>query len=216
MKALKNSSKYKKIALILSLCALILWAILGTGASMAWFSDTSPEINNIFHFADLDIEVEHLLTDGNWEKVDSTVQIFNNEALYEPGYTQVVYLRVRNAGDCEFNFNTAVNVTKKVVATNYYDEDLDLCKYLKFGFVTDSSFDNLKDRLSERDKAKFYADSDLNAYSSDTLLINKNETKYVALVVTMPEMVGNEANYSGDTQPMVELGVIFKAEQVVG
>ena len=32
---------YKKIALSLALCLLLIWGLLGTGASLAWFKDTS-------------------------------------------------------------------------------------------------------------------------------------------------------------------------------
>lgn len=35
----------------------------------------------------------------------------------------------------------------------------------------------------------------------------------MALVVRMPEEVGNEANYRGDDIPKVELGIIVKADQ---
>ena len=92
----KKNIPYKRIALALSLCALIIWGILGAGTSLAWFTDTSTELNNIFHFAEFDVEVSHRLTDGKWEPVDSKTKIFDEEALYEPGYVQVVYLKVKN------------------------------------------------------------------------------------------------------------------------
>ena len=55
MKSQAKNRLYKRIAFIISLVALVVWVILGTGASLAWFSDTSPEINNIFHFADFEL-----------------------------------------------------------------------------------------------------------------------------------------------------------------
>ena len=108
----------KKIALVLSLCALIAWGILGTGASLAWFKDTTPDINNIFHFADFDLVVSHQLTDGKWEEIDEKTKLFDENALYEPGYVQVVYLRVENQGTVPFRFHTAVNVNGCNTATN--------------------------------------------------------------------------------------------------
>ena len=79
MKPQAKKTPYKRIALALSLCALLIWAILGTGASLAWFTDTSPEINNIFHFAEFDLVVSHRLTDGKWQEVDSQTKIFDEE-----------------------------------------------------------------------------------------------------------------------------------------
>ena len=66
MKPQVKKTPYKRIALALTLCLLILWGVLGTSASLAWFADTSPEINNIFHVADFDLVVSHRLTDGKW------------------------------------------------------------------------------------------------------------------------------------------------------
>ena len=62
-----KKTPYKRIALVLSLLALIVWGILGTGTSLAWFTDTSPEINNIFHFADFELEVSHYIGEEKWE-----------------------------------------------------------------------------------------------------------------------------------------------------
>ena len=136
MKTQANKTAYKRIALALSLCALILWGILGTGASLAWFTDTSPEINNIFHFAEFDLVVSHRLTDGKWQEVDSQTKIFDEEALYEPGYVQVVYLKVENKGTVPFEFSTAVNVNGCIEATNVFGQRFMLQDYLKFGLTT--------------------------------------------------------------------------------
>ena len=83
MKPKHKKTPYKRIALALSLCALIIWGILGTGASLAWFTDTSPEINNIFHFADFELEVSHRLTDGKWESIDGKTDVFDDEGLID-------------------------------------------------------------------------------------------------------------------------------------
>ena len=48
---------YKKITLALSLCLILMWTTLGTGSTLAWFTDSTPEIKNIFHFAEFDLEV---------------------------------------------------------------------------------------------------------------------------------------------------------------
>ena len=45
-------NKYSRVAMAISIVVLILWSIMGTGTSLAWFTDTDEEINNIFHFAD--------------------------------------------------------------------------------------------------------------------------------------------------------------------
>ena len=214
MKPQAKKTPYKRIALALSLCALIVWCILGTGASLAWFTDTSPEINNIFHFAEFDLVVSHRLTDGKWEEVDSQTKIFDEEALYEPGYVQVVYLKVENKGTLPFEFYTSVNVNGCIVATNVFGQEFMLQDYLKFGVTTADSEDAMKNSVPNREKAVEIADMPLHNYDSETAVLNPGATKYIALIVRMPEEVGNVANYRGNTVPKVELGITVKADQI--
>ena len=214
MKPQAKKRIYKQIALALSLCALIVWCILGTGASLAWFTDTSPEINNIFHFSEFDLVVSHRLTDGKWEEVDGQTKIFDEEALYEPGYVQVVYLKVENKGTIPFEFYTAVNVNGCIEATNVFGQRFMLQDYLKFGITTADSEDAMKNSVPDREKAVEIADMPLHNYDTETAVLNPGATKYIALIVRMPEEVGNVANYRGDTVPEVDLGITVKADQI--
>lgn len=214
MKPQAKKRIHKQIALALSLCALIVWCILGTGASLAWFTDTSPEINNIFHFSEFDLMVSHRLTDGKWEEVDSKTKIFDEEALYEPGYVQVVYLKVENKGTIPFEFYTAVNVNGCIEATNVFGQRFMLQDYLKFGITTADSEDAMKNSVPDRNAAVKLADMPLHNYDTETAVLNPGATKYIALIVRMPEEVGNVANYRGDTIPEVDLGITVKADQI--
>lgn len=214
MKSQAKKKIYKQIALALSLCALIVWCILGTGASLAWFSDTTPEINNIFHFADFELEVSHRLTDGSWESIDGKTDIFDDNALYEPGYVQVVYLKVENKGTMPFEFSTAVNVNGCIEATNVFGQRFMLQDYLKFGLTTANSESEMKNSIPDREAAVKIADMPLHNYDTETATLAAGATKYIALIVRMPEEVGNIANYRGDTVPKVELGITVKAEQI--
>ena len=215
MKPNAKKTPYKRIALALSLCALLIWAILGTGASLAWFTDTSPEINNIFHFGEFDLVVSHRLTDGKWEEVDSQTKVFDEKALYEPGYVQVVYLKVENKGDRDFKFSTAVNVNGCIVATNVFGQDFMLQDYLKFGIKTADTEEEMKNSIPDRESAVEIASEPLhNYYETGAFELAPGGTKYIALIVRMPEEVGNVANYRGDTVPKVELGITVKADQI--
>lgn len=206
---------YKKIALALSLCFLIVWGVLGTGASLAWFTDTSNELNNIFHFSDFELKVSHRTEDGNWEIVDSETKIFDENALYEPGYVQVVYLKVENLGDRPFTFHTAVNVNDCVIATNVFGQKFMLQDFLKFGVASADTEAEMDNSVITRDKAEQIANMPLhNYYETDTAVLDAHGTKYIAIIVRMPEEVTNVANYRGEDIPEVELGITVKAEQI--
>lgn len=214
MKHQAKKRPYKRIALSLSLCALIVWGIIGTGASLAWFADTSEQVTNIFHFADFELAVSHRLSDGKWEKVDSQTKIFDEKALYEPGYVQVVYLKVENKGDRDFKFYTAVNVNGCSIATNVFGQPFLLQDYLKFGVTTSDSEEEMKNSVPNRKSAVEIADMPLHNYDTDTAVLSPGKTKYIAIIVRMPEDVGNIANYREDPIPIVELGITVKADQI--
>lgn len=204
---------YKRIAFALSLCLLVIWVILGTGTSLAWFTDTTPKIKNIFHFAEFDLEVSHLLDNGEWEIVDEQTKIFDEEALYEPGYVQVVYLKVKNKGTRDFKFYSSVNVNDCTVATNVFGSSFFLQDYLKFGVTVNYNENDMLNGVSDREVAKELAYMPLHNYHTDTAILKPQNEAYIALIVRMPEEVDNVANYRGDVKPNVELGITVKATQ---
>lgn len=204
---------YKRIAFALSLCLLVIWGILGTGTSLAWFTDTTPKIKNIFHFAEFDLEVSHLLDNGEWEIVDEQTKIFDEEALYEPGYVQVVYLKVKNKGTRDFKFYSSVNVNDCTVATNVFGSSFFLQDYLKFGVTVNYNENDMLNGVSDREVAKELAYMPLHNYHTDTAVLKPQNEAYIALIVRMPEEVDNVANYRGDVKPNVELGITVKATQ---
>ena len=209
----KKKTPYKRIALVLSLCALIIWGILGTGATLAWFTDTSEEVTNIFHTANFDLEVFHRTDEYKWESIDGKTDIFDDEALYEPGYVQVIYLKVENKGDRAFDFYTAISVRGSTTAINVFGQKFWLHEHLKFGVAIAKTEEEMEEAVSTREKANAIATMRLQNYDTDVAALDPGETAYLALVVRMPKEVGNEANYRGGDLPKVELGIIVKAEQ---
>ena len=205
---------YRRIALAFSLFFLLVWGLMGTGASLAWFTDTSTEINNIFHFAEFDLEVSHRLPDGTWEPVTGQTKIFDENALYEPGYTQVVYLQVKNKGTVPFRFHTAVNVNGCIIATNVFGQHFSLQDYLLFGVAHADTEAGMDAKVADRKTAQQLADMKLHAYHTDSAVLDAGDTVYIALVVWMPEEVDNVANYRGDIVPSVDLGITVKADQI--
>ena len=177
---------YKRIALALSLCAIFIWAILGTGASLAWFTDTSEEVNNIFHFANFELAVSHRTDEGKWESIDGKTDIFDDDALYEPGYVQVVYLKIENKGDRAFDFYTAVSVTDYTAATNVYGQHFLLQDYLKFGIAVAETEAEMNEKVATRAQANEIATMKLSRYETDVAALGSGETAYMALVVRMP------------------------------
>lgn len=205
---------FTKTALALSVCLMIIWCILGTGSSIAWFVDESPEIRNNFNFAEFDLVVSHKTEDG-YEEIKADTKIFDDKALYEPGYVQVVYLKIENKGTVGFDYDFAVvpNLQTIVRAKNVYGQEIYLPEFLKFGVVFADSEAELTQMLETRDLAKQRATTALSSYTSKPDNLQAGGEKFAAVIIRMPEEVGNAANYRGSTPPSVELGITVQAMQ---
>jgi len=211
------NGNFTKKAMILSVCLLALWAILGTGTTLAWFTDTTPTTRNTFTIGEINLDVFYkndLVSDYTPVKVDTSV--FNDQALYEPGYTQVVYLRVENNGEIDFNYKVSVDRYSYVDSVNVLGGTLHLPKHLRIGVVFGANEASLTREvaraLTEKDTMEMLM---LNQYSkTDTQTVPAGGKRYVALIVFMPEDVGKEANYqTGEKVPSVELGLTVFAQQ---
>ncbi len=215
---LKNRKRYNRIAFVISLALLMVWSVLGTGTSIAWFADKSNEIRNEFFIGNLDLELKYKNELGEYEEVTSQTQLFNNNALYEPGYVQVVYLKVKNIGNVPFEYRLAIDVNNANIAKNRWGNDIYLPDFLKYGVIFGSSEAQLmRDTAEILSKLNFPEETGnypLNTYSQkDDVTLNRNSERYIAIIVRMPNEVGNAANYVGNVSPWVDLGVVVTASQ---
>lgn len=208
--------KWRKVALALSACLFVLWWALGTGATLAWFSDTDT-VRNEFQIGLLDMAVSYkndIVTE--YTPLEERSEVFYDEALYEPGYTQVVYLKIENKGDMDFDYKLSVTVKDVTTAPDMFGNEIYLPNYLRFGVVFAESEEALKTAVAERLTAREHAtEQPLSTWSepSPYTFEAREEPHYVALIVYMPEEVDNAANYRGATAPQVELGIAVKAQQ---
>jgi len=215
---LKNRKKYNRVALVISLTLLMIWAALGTGTSIAWFSDESNEVKNEFYMGEFDLELSYKGDTGLYEEVTPQTQLFDKSAIYEPGYIQIVYLKVRNAGNVPFDYKLAVDVNSANIAENVWGGDIYLPDHLRFGVIFgDSEAQLVREtaKISSASKFPNYVGSyPLNTYSEkDNVTLKPNEERYIAIIVRMPEEVGNAANYRGNKIPSVDLGIVVTASQ---
>ncbi|MBQ8802660.1 MAG: hypothetical protein IJZ53_03355 [Tyzzerella sp.] len=216
----QNKKSYTKIALTLSICLLVLWGLMGTGTTIAWFTDTTDAEQNTFLIGELDLVVSHKLENGLYEEIDVDTKVFDDEALYEPGYVQVVYLKVENKGDVPFDYKLAVDVNSVNTAKSVLGNDIYLPNYLKYGVIFGDSEEALTREVAKLKSITDFPEIEestsypLNTYAQqDSVTLQPEQERFVALIVRMPEEVGNAANYRGVEVPTVELGITVKAVQ---
>lgn len=213
-----NQKKWRKAALALSACLFVLWWALGTGATLAWFSDVET-VRNEFRIGLLDLDVSYkndIITE--YTPLKGATEVFYDEALYEPGYTQVVYLKIENNGDVDFNYKVSVTVEDFTNGKNAWGEEIYLPNYLRYGVVFAESETELQEMVRDRLNTRTYAINDwrmLDTWSEISPYIFEagENPHYAALIIYMPEEVGNAANYRGFVEPRVELGITVFAQQ---
>ena len=208
-----TNKKTTKRALTASIVSLMLCFTMLLGTTYAWFTDSVTSTNNIIKAGNLDIELEYW-NGTAYEKVTDTTELFDNEALWEPGHTEVAYLKISNIGSLALKYQLNVNVVKETVGKTVKNEDLKLSEHLVFSVVDKeiTTSDDLYTRQTAIDAAGDV--KGLKTYNGETkALVNTGDADYVALIIYMPESVGNEANHNGKDVPSIEMGVNLLATQ---
>ena len=220
--------KKTKQALLLSAISLLLCISMLIGTTFAWFTDSVSSVNNIIKSGNLDVVLEYKTewSDG-WQEV-GTDPLFDDEALYEPGYTETVFLRVSNAGSLALKYELVVEIIEEIEGTNVYNESFKLSDSLQIGsYIQNEIVDGANDadilfpsmfgsRAAAKSNISNFTKLENVTYGVDIVLLPGEDTaQVVALVLHMPETVGNEANHlTGTEPPQITLGINLFATQV--
>ena len=112
-----TKTKSTKKSLLASMLSLLICVAMLVGSTFAWFTDSVTSGRNKITAGNLDIKVEYAkagaaddgeINEDEWKTVKDSSEIFDDEALWEPGHTEYVYLRIRNVGNLALKYNFAV------------------------------------------------------------------------------------------------------------
>ena len=209
---MKNTRKLLVSSMIMILSCCLLFA----GTTFAWFSDSVTSDNNIITAGNLDVELDYLTTgeDGDWHTVQGE-SIFTDDTIWEPGHTEAVVLRVKNAGSLAFKYSLKLKVTEEVESVNVEGDPFKLSDYLTVGAKVTEKFEGKA--IESRNGAKEIAKNNEIGFASITPFASllKGEESYVQLVIYMPEEVGNEANHAKNApKPTITFGIELVATQL--
>ena len=211
-----TNKKSMKRALISSLLIMAMCFTMLAGTTYAWFTDSVTSANNIIKSGKLDVEVEYYVPaddqhpDGQWLALAADTKLFDDAALYEPGYTQVAYIKVKNAGTLALKYKLAATIVSETEGVNMNGESFKLSDYLVFGSKSvDDVYPTREAALADIDPDKKLNDLDVDDAGN---LLPDASSGIIALIINMPTTVGNEANY-GETQPKITLGLTVFATQ---
>ena len=204
----KNVTKH---AFLMSVISLLMCVSMLVGTTFAWFTDSVTSANNIIMAGNLDIELEYWDGDS-WEDVEGKSDILTND-LWEPGVTEIAYLRVANAGSLALKYQLGINIVAETLGVNQAGESFKLSDYIRFGIVEDVNGET--DAYATREDAVAAVNNAqaLNAGFTKAASMTAGEELYMALVVYMPTTVDNVANHNGTNVPKIELGINVFATQ---
>ena len=181
--------------------------------TFAWFTDTATTGVNKIQSGKLDVKLSYL-NDKEWKEVSKDTKLFDDNTLWEPGHTEVAYLKVENAGNLALKYKLSVNVANEVAGVNVNNESFNLSDYIKMGVVND--IDGQKNAYTDRNDAHDAVAAtagSIATYTKTGSIAANGAEQYVTLVVYMPETAGNEANYKENHVPSIDLGVTLVATQ---
>ena len=230
-----TNAKSTKRALLLSILSMMLCVAMLVGSTFAWFTDSVSSGKNKIVAGNLDVELEYATEfneDGSvktWTPVTAVTELFSalekdgvTENLWEPGHTEYVCLRVRNAGTLALKYQFDVNVwadeegkTAEKTYINKNGDEFKLSEHLVFTQTSGAKkVANRQDLwiTNPDDEKKAMGDLSGLGLASDKML--SGEEEIVTLAVYMPTQVGNEANYKvGKERPEIYLGLSVIAAQ---
>lgn len=205
-------AKTTKRALLSSVLALIVCVAMLIGTTFAWFTDSVSSANNIIKSGNLDVELEYSTDMASWNAVTASTNVFTSQ-LWEPGHTQVVYLRVTNKGSLALKYKLGVNVVNEITSETEKGATIKLSDIIEFGIVNDVTA-KYADRATAIAALSSSVKVSAGYDSGEKTLEKTGDSDTVAMVVYMPTTVGNEANHAtGKAAPQIDLGLNVVATQ---
>ena len=211
-----TNSKSTKRAFVSSALSLFVCIAMLIGTTFAWFTDTASTGVNKIQAGNLDVKLMYSTDMVEWKEATEQTKLFDDNALWEPGHTQVVYLKVVNAGNLALKYEAGFskNYTSnrgKNVNGDWYRVD----NYLKIGTAETET------KFTSREAVWTAIAATEKTLAKDVMLTNDwvtleagEQSKPFAVAIYMPTSVGNEANASRLRPSSVSgLGIEVRATQ---
>ena len=217
-----NNKRATKRALLTSVMALVMCVVMLVGTTFAWFTDTASTGVNKIQAGNLDIEVEYTLDGENWNNLDEATDIFQ-KGLWEPGHSEVVGLKIHNAGNLALKYSISMNIVNETKGINKAGDEFALSDYLKVKTSTSGGTIGavlVAAAFGSRNMSNAWQEVDFKAVNAIAVDVPQPVVsatypdQYYVIKVYMPEEVGNEANaISVDKTPSIEFGINVVATQ---
>ena len=182
------TNRTTKRALLSSVMALLLCFTMLLGTTFAWFTDSAVSANNKITAGTLDVDL-YKWTDAEnaIEITENKEPVFDSTILWEPGYTSVVYLSIKNNGTLALKYTVAIDVTE-VTGRN-------LAEVMEYAVTPDAEYGDVTSWSGNGSKIENAPGTNKTDYANIELAPDAEH--FFALSIHMDELAGNE--YMGST-----------------
>ena len=185
-----RSTKNALISAILVLC-MAFTGLLGT--TFAWFTDSVTSSGNKIVAGTLKVDLELMDKNGNWNSLKGESKpIFDENAKWEPGYTEIKLLKIENEGSLALTWMTVLTKYEEISALaeviDVYVRDYGVLDDAAASELTYPQYRNLAGYTLVGTAAEFL--STLSATTKGTL--EAGQSAYLGLALKMRTDAGNE------------------------
>ena len=176
-----------KRSFLTSLISLVLCLTMFLGTTFAWFTDIVVSGGNVIQSGNLDAEMywsdEYLAsTDSGWTQVKDNKPIFTYDN-WEPGYTEIKYIKVANAGNLNFKWKLSIEAEGKVT---------DLSDVIDVYYVNPVNGELTKQALAARTPDGKLTDVLANKTATEGDQLTPGGSVVLAIAFQMDKLAGNE------------------------
>ena len=211
------NSKNTKRALLTSVLAMVVCLAMLIGSTFAWFTDTATTGVNKIVSGNLDVKLMYSKDGVQWAEANKDTPLFDDNALWEPGYTQYVYLKIVNNGSLALKYSTEfAHNYRETQGKNVLGNKFSLGNYLKIGLASNvTPFENRQQAWDAISAVEKPLTKGVQLTDGWSVLNGGESTPVMAVVIYMPTTVGNEANAKskGWTAKIYDLGLEVYATQ---
>lgn len=188
------NKKSKRNVFVSAILTITMCLSLIAGGTYAWFTDTASTAVNKIQSGNLDVKLEYSTNCSAWANVTENTKVFQESTSWEPGRTEIVYLRVTNAGSLAMKYSVGIYNLYDSTGKNVAGDKYRLSDFVKLGAAETTAA--YADRQTAIDAVSGTADTLYHIGDKGIIgaSLKANESKTYAMVLYMPTEVGNEAN----------------------
>ena len=198
---------------------MLLCVTMLIGSTFAWFTDNASTGVNSIQAGTLDIDVQYTQDGVIWSDLDNATDLFAG-ALWEPGHTRVVALKVTNNGSLALKYQMGMNIVSETTGINVYGGSFRLSDYLEVSTLAQQANDSmgvgnitLGLAFQGENAVGYEYTNKLSEVKRENHLL-PGDSHYLFIKVDMPETVGNEANAQPGSAASIQFGINILATQL--